>query len=162
MVGPPIAHDGVDVAKSGCFVQSGDKPSGRPARIGALGNDVMDSLRQIDTVSFRDLQNRSEAFDYVNSRHGHRHAAAGSECGTEATAAEVLGHGRTPQCRLETSFNLLFGNLPERSYGRFSVTLLFSGTVKSGRPGIAKVNDPFGCRTVQAFTGGAFYAFGLQ
>ncbi len=160
MVGAPVAHNGVDVAKSVGSVQSGDKPSGRPAGIRAFGNGFMNLPGQLDTVPFRDLQDRSETFDHVYPGHGHGHTASSCECGTETTPAEVLSHGGAPQCCLQAGFNLLFGNLPKRLYGWLAVALLFPGTVESGGSGIAEVDKTFGGRTAETFAGDAFYGLG--
>ena len=144
MVCAPVVHDFVGAGECALASEDRGKPSGRPRWVGALVERVVDVIREIHCVTFRDLECGAEAADEVQADHRGGHAAASAEASAETATGKIFGDRRVPGGGFEAFFHLGVGDFPERLHGGLAVDFLFARAVERGRPGVDEVEDAVG------------------
>ncbi len=145
VVGAPVGHDAVHVGERALAREPRHEPGGRPGRVGAHFEDVVDLFGQLDAHALGDLKHRAQAVDEVQARHGHGHAAARAKVRRIPAAAEV------PKVRIavlggvERLGRLLGRQFPPGLDGGLAALLGLAGRVQRDRAGVDQVDEPV-CR----------------
>ena len=118
------------------------KPGARPGVIRSLPEGVCHFIRKRHGPAFRDLEERSKAFDQIQADHGDGHLIFRDKTGRIAASAEVPVICRSPGGRLEHLLLILLGHIPP-SLG-FMLALLIhclTAEIKRGSAGVDQVNE---------------------
>ena len=94
VVGAPTVHHAVNVFETvSCRVKARHEPGGRPGRVGAHIEHLVNFGIDVNGPAFRELEHGAEALHEVEAHHRDGHSAAGEEVTGEAAAAEIVPVG---------------------------------------------------------------------
>lgn len=121
--------------------QARAEPCGRPGRVGAFVDGVVNLVGQISRPALGNLQDGSNALHNVEAQHRNRHLCLAAEVAGISTAAEVLIVRATPIGGVQARLDVRIGHLPERFHHMIALGIYAgTGTIQGRCAGIDEVN----------------------
>ena len=160
MVGTPVCHNAVHIGERSLSGQVRAEPCGRPGRVGAFVDGVVNLVGQISRPTLGNLQDGSNALHNVEAQHRNRHLCLAAEVAGISTAAEVLIVRATPIGGVQAHLDVRIGHLPERLHHVVTLGIhTGTGTIQSRCAGIDEVNKAVGGNAVRLLPGHTLAGF---
>ena len=138
VVGTPMVHDFVGASEVAFAIAARSEPSAGPGVVGSLPEGVADFVRKMDAIAFDDLENRSKAFDDIETNHGHWHLGAGEIAGAISSAAEVTKVSIGPSGGVHALLDVFIRHLPP---GLHDVVAILIGDFAAGIDALSTAVD---------------------